>query len=52
MLGCPGDHPDRRALFYDQLVYSKAKISDFISVLESFGRATSIITLFQPELDR
>ncbi len=52
MLGCPGDHPDRRAVFYDHIIYSKAKIADFIAVLEGFERATTIVSLFHPELDR
>ncbi len=52
MLGSPGNHPDRRALFYDHLIYSKAKIADFITVLEGFEKATAITALFQPELDK
>ncbi len=52
MLGCPGNHPDQRALFYDSVVYSKAKIADFVSVLDGFKQVTALITLFQPEINR
>ena len=52
MLGSPGDHPDRRALFYDHVIYSKQKIADFISVLEGFERAVSVLTIFQSHLSK
>ena len=36
------DHPDGRAIFYEQTVYSKRKITDFIVVLEGFRASLKI----------
>jgi len=40
------EHPDGRAIFYDEVKYSKKKIGDFLSVLDGFKIARKIIIKF------
>ncbi|XP_028280111.1 DNA mismatch repair protein Msh6 isoform X2 [Parambassis ranga] len=42
------DHPDSRAVLYEEITYSKRKIADFLSALEGFKTMQEIITLFSP----
>ncbi|XP_071491838.1 DNA mismatch repair protein Msh6-like [Diadema antillarum] len=41
------DHPDSRAIFFEDAVYSKRKIADFLTALEGFEKGLSIIKLFK-----
>ncbi|XP_069001038.1 DNA mismatch repair protein Msh6 [Embiotoca jacksoni] len=40
------DHPDGRAVLYEEVTYSKRKIADFLSALEGFKTMQEIISLF------
>ncbi len=40
------DHPDGRAIFYEETTYSKRKISDFISVLEGLQASLDVLRVF------
>lgn len=39
------DHPDSRAVLYEEVTYSKRKIADFLSALEGFKTMQEIITV-------
>ncbi|KAF9416391.1 hypothetical protein HW555_006238 [Spodoptera exigua] len=39
-------HPDSRAIFYEEKSYSKRKVLDFISVLNGFTAALKLVDLF------
>jgi hypothetical protein len=40
-------HPDSRAVFFEDRIYSKKKILEFISTLTGFKSAEKIASLFQ-----
>jgi DNA mismatch repair protein MSH6 len=40
-------HPDSRAIFFEDRIYSKRKIFEFISALAGFKSAEKIASLFQ-----
>jgi DNA mismatch repair protein MSH6 len=40
------DHPDSRAILYEEALYSKKKISDFLSVLSGFEAGMGIVDVF------
>ncbi|MED6287082.1 DNA mismatch repair protein msh6 [Characodon lateralis] len=40
------DHPDSRAVLYEEVTYSKRKIADFLSALEGFKTMQDIISVF------
>ncbi|KAL0983852.1 hypothetical protein UPYG_G00133740 [Umbra pygmaea] len=42
------DHPDSRAVLYEEVTYSKRKIADFLSALEGFKTMQEIVTLLEP----
>uniref|UniRef100_A0A671YM23 DNA mismatch repair protein n=1 Tax=Sparus aurata TaxID=8175 RepID=A0A671YM23_SPAAU len=42
------DHPDSRAVLYEEVTYSKRKIADFLSALEGFKTMQEIIDVFTP----
>lgn len=42
------DHPDSRAVLYEEVTYSKRKIVDFLSALEGFKTMQEIISLLAP----
>ncbi|XP_029031109.1 DNA mismatch repair protein Msh6 [Betta splendens] len=42
------DHPDSRAVLYEEVTYSKRKIADFLSALEGFKTMQEIISVFAP----
>ncbi|XP_034753727.1 DNA mismatch repair protein Msh6 [Etheostoma cragini] len=42
------DHPDSRAVLYEEVTYSKRKIADFLSTLEGFKTMQEIITVLTP----
>ncbi|XP_054456808.1 DNA mismatch repair protein Msh6 [Anoplopoma fimbria] len=42
------DHPDGRAVLYEEVTYSKRKIADFLSALEGFKTMQEIITVLAP----
>ncbi|XP_076831601.1 DNA mismatch repair protein Msh6 [Brachyhypopomus gauderio] len=42
------NHPDSRAILYEEVVYSKRKIADFLSALEGFKAIQEIIFLMEP----
>lgn len=45
------DHPDSRAVLYEEVTYSKRKIADFLSALEGFKTMQEIISIFSAVLD-
>nr|XP_061794255.1 DNA mismatch repair protein Msh6-like [Nerophis lumbriciformis] len=40
------DHPDSRAVLYEEVTYSKRKIADFLSALEGFQTMQDIVNVF------
>lgn len=42
------DHPDSRAVLYEEVTYSKRKIADFLSALEGFKTMHEIISVLSP----
>lgn len=42
------DHPDSRAVLYEEVTYSKRKIADFLSALEGFKTMQEIISALAP----
>ncbi len=42
------DHPDSRAVLYEEVTYSKRKIADFLSALEGFKTMQEIISVLAP----
>lgn len=42
------DHPDGRAVLYEEVTYSKRKIADFLSALEGFKTMQEIISVLAP----
>ncbi|KAL6487650.1 hypothetical protein MHYP_G00042760, partial [Metynnis hypsauchen] len=46
------DHPDSRAVLYEEIVYSKRKIADFLSALEGFKAMQEIVSLMESISDR
>ncbi|XP_063047765.1 DNA mismatch repair protein Msh6 isoform X2 [Engraulis encrasicolus] len=47
-LGMPlkgSDHPDSRAVMYEEVVYSKRKIADFLAALEGFKAMREIVSV-------
>ncbi|TRY55075.1 hypothetical protein DNTS_020796 [Danionella cerebrum] len=42
------DHPDSRAILYEEVVYSKRKIADFLAALEGFKGMNEIISILEP----
>ncbi|XP_056147296.1 DNA mismatch repair protein Msh6 [Lampris incognitus] len=45
------DHPDSRAVLYEEVAYSKRKIADFLSTLEGFKIMQEIISVLAPFTD-
>ncbi|XP_010728752.3 DNA mismatch repair protein Msh6 isoform X1 [Larimichthys crocea] len=45
------DHPDSRAVLYEEVTYSKRKITDFLSALEGFKTMQEIISVLAPVSD-
>ena len=45
------EHPDSRAIFYEEFTYSKRKICDFIAILEGFQAAIAIVEAFSPVVE-
>lgn len=45
------DHPDSRAVLYEEVTYSKRKIADFLSALEGFQTMQEIISVLSPISD-
>ncbi|XP_072533622.1 DNA mismatch repair protein Msh6 isoform X2 [Salminus brasiliensis] len=41
------NHPDSRAVLYEELVYSKRKIADFLSALEGFKAMQEMVSLME-----
>lgn len=44
------DHPDSRAVLYEEVTYSKRKIADFLSALEGFKTMQEIVSILAPIL--
>lgn len=42
------DHPDSRAILYEEVVYSKRKIADFLAALEGFKVMNEIVSIMEP----
>ncbi|XP_076019011.1 DNA mismatch repair protein Msh6 [Genypterus blacodes] len=42
------DHPDSRAVLYEEVTYSKRKIADFLSALEGFKTMQEIVSALAP----
>ncbi|CAJ1067444.1 DNA mismatch repair protein Msh6 [Xyrichtys novacula] len=42
------DHPDSRAVLYEEVTYSKRKIADFLAALEGFKTMQEIISVLTP----
>ncbi|XP_062851903.1 DNA mismatch repair protein Msh6 [Trichomycterus rosablanca] len=45
------DHPDSRAILYEETVYSKRKIADFLSTLEGFKAMQEIVSIMESVSD-
>lgn len=45
------DHPDSRAVLYEDVTYSKRKITDFLSALEGFKTMQEIVSVVAPVSD-
>lgn len=45
------DHPDSRAVLYEEVTYSKRKIADFLAALEGFKTMQEIISVLAPVTD-
>lgn len=45
------DHPDSRAILYEEVVYSKRKIADFLAALEGFKVMKEIVSIMEPVSD-
>merc|ERR1712224_897465 len=43
------DHPDSRAIMYNEQAYGKKKIDDLLSAVDGFDKALKIISLFENE---
>ncbi|KAL4716214.1 hypothetical protein ACJJTC_004708 [Scirpophaga incertulas] len=43
------DHPDSRAIFYEEKTYTKRKVLDFISILNGYTAALKLVDLFSSE---
>lgn len=41
------DHPDSRAILYEEVVYSKRKIADFLSALEGFKAMQNVLSIMK-----
>ncbi|XP_060781318.1 DNA mismatch repair protein Msh6 isoform X2 [Neoarius graeffei] len=41
------DHPDSRAILYEEIAYSKRKIADFLSALEGFGTIQEVMSIME-----
>ncbi|RXN01763.1 DNA mismatch repair protein Msh6 [Acipenser ruthenus] len=53
-LGCTlksKDHPDSRAILYEEVTYSKRKIADFLSALEGFKVMLEVTRIMQPTVE-
>uniref|UniRef100_A0A2C9JWS6 DNA mismatch repair proteins mutS family domain-containing protein n=1 Tax=Biomphalaria glabrata TaxID=6526 RepID=A0A2C9JWS6_BIOGL len=44
------NHPDGRAIFYEEVTYSKRKIEDFLTTIEGFRLGTKIVEKFSPSI--
>ncbi|KAI8764552.1 DNA mismatch repair protein Msh6 [Biomphalaria glabrata] len=44
------NHPDGRAIFYEEVTYSKRKIEDFLTTIEGFRLGTKIVEKFSPSV--
>uniref|UniRef100_A0A8C2L8V7 DNA mismatch repair protein n=1 Tax=Cyprinus carpio TaxID=7962 RepID=A0A8C2L8V7_CYPCA len=42
------DHPDSRAILYEEVVYSKRKIADFLAALEGFKVMREVVSIMEP----
>ncbi|XP_078413344.1 DNA mismatch repair protein Msh6 [Cetorhinus maximus] len=45
------DHPDSRAVLYEETTYSKKKIADFLSALEGFKVFQEVLQVIEPSVD-
>ncbi|KAM9848166.1 DNA mismatch repair protein Msh6 isoform 1-T1 [Aulostomus maculatus] len=45
------NHPDSRAVLYEEVTYSKRKIADFLSTLEGFKTMQEIVSVLSPGSD-
>lgn len=45
------DHPDSRAVLYEDVTYSKRKITDFLSALEGFNTMQEVVSALAPVSD-
>ncbi|XP_067901328.1 DNA mismatch repair protein Msh6 [Heterodontus francisci] len=45
------DHPDSRAVLYEETTYSKKKITDFLSSLEGFKVFQEVLQIIEPSVD-
>uniref|UniRef100_A0A8D0LCA5 DNA mismatch repair protein n=1 Tax=Sphenodon punctatus TaxID=8508 RepID=A0A8D0LCA5_SPHPU len=45
------NHPDTRAIFYEEIRYSKKKIADFLSALEGFKVMCEVIAIMEEAAD-
>ncbi|XP_033861442.3 DNA mismatch repair protein Msh6-like isoform X1 [Acipenser ruthenus] len=45
------DHPDSRAILYEEVTYSKRKIADFLSALEGFKIMLEVTSIIQPAVE-
>jgi len=45
------DHPDGRAIMYNEETYSKKKIADLLSAIDGFNKIHNVMKLFQENMD-
>ncbi|MBN3270812.1 MSH6 protein, partial [Polyodon spathula] len=45
------DHPDSRAILYEEVTYNKRKIADFLSALEGFKVMLEVTSIIQPAVE-
>eukprot|EP00731_Ephydatia_muelleri_P021032 Em0013g759a len=45
------DHPDSRAVFYEEATYGRRRLMEFTSVVEGFTTTLEVVKLFEPVLD-
>lgn len=48
--GVESDHAETRAIYFEEKIYSKRKIVDFISILKGFRTSVKIMEKFQSNI--
>lgn len=48
--GVEADHAETRAIYFEERVYSKRKIVDFITILKGFRTSVKVMEIFQSNI--